>query len=199
MQIGALRLSNLTGSWVNQSAAKAYNYKGDLNSVAIRNIDYNFEQGLLYAIVGIVGSGKSSLLYSALGELEITSGSVKKNGALAFVPQSVFLVNDTIKNNILFGKEYEEDKYINAVVKSGFFADLKNLASQDMTEIGERGINLSGGQKQRIALARALYAFADIYLMDDVLSALDAEVGKFVFDNLICGDLQGKTRILVTH
>lgn len=99
----------------------------------------------------------------------------------------------------MFGKEYDEEKYINSVVKSGFFADLKNLASQDMTEIGERGVNLSGGQKQRIALARALYAFADIYLMDDVLSALDAEVGKFVFENLICGDLKDKTRILVTH
>ena len=68
-----------------------------------------------------------------------------------------------------------------------------------MTEIGERGVNLSGGQKQRVAIARALYSFADIYLMDDVLSALDAEVGKFVFDNLICGDLKNKTRILVTH
>lgn len=115
------------------------------------------------------------------------------------MPQSVFLINDTIKNNILFGKEYNQERYVNAVVKSGFFADLRNLAAQDMTEIGERGVNLSGGQKQRIAIARALYAFADIYLMDDVLSALDAEVGKFVFDNLICGDLKDKTRILVTH
>jgi ATP-binding cassette subfamily C (CFTR/MRP) protein 1 len=197
--VGTLKLNNLTASWVNQFAAKSYKYKGDINSLCIKEIDYNFEPGKLYAIVGNVGSGKSSMLYSALGELEIKSGSIQVNGSLAYIPQSVFLINDTIKNNILFGKEYDEERYVNAVVKSGFFADLKNQAAQDMTEIGERGVNLSGGQKQRIAIARALYAFADIYLMDDVLSALDAEVGKFVFDNLICGDLKDKTRILVTH
>lgn len=129
VELGTLSLTDLTASWINQSTAKTYNYKGDTNSVSIKNIDFNFEPGKLYAIVGNVGSGKSSLLYSALGELEIKTGSIRINGSLAYVPQSVFLINDTIKNNILFGKDYDEERYINSVVKSGFFADLKNLAS----------------------------------------------------------------------
>ena len=86
-EIGTLKLENMTASWVNPSTANAYNYKGDLNSISLKNINFSFEKGKLYAIVGNVGSGKSSLLYSALGELEIKQGSIKKNGSLAFVPQ----------------------------------------------------------------------------------------------------------------
>ena len=194
-----IRITNLTSSWIDKKAASRYGYDGDVDALAIKDIDIVFKPGRFYAIVGEVGSGKSSLLNSCIGELQFVKGSVNLNGSVAYCAQSVFLLNATLRENILFGKVYNQDKYINAVVKSGLFEDIKSFDAKDLIEIGERGINLSGGQKQRISLARALYADSDIYLIDDALSALDAEVGKFVFDNIFLGELEGRTRVLVTH
>ena len=115
------------------------------------------------------------------------------------MPQSAFLINDTLRNNIVFYKPFDIDRYAECIVKCGLYEDLKTFESKDLTEIGERGINLSGGQKQRIALARALYNESDIYLIDDALSALDAEVGKFIFDEVMKKNMDGSTRLLVTH
>ena len=146
-----------------------------------------------------MGSGKSSLLYTILQELVIKQGDIKISGSTSFVPQSAFLINDTLRNNIVFYKPFDIDRYSECIVKCGLYEDLKTFESKDLTEIGERGINLSGGQKQRIALARALYNESDIYLIDDALSALDAEVGKFIFDEVMKKNMDGKTRLLVTH
>lgn len=124
--------------------------------------------------MGEVGSGKSSLLLSCLRELDIKKGRVRSNGKIAHVPQSAFLLNDSFKDNITFGMEYKQLKYEETLIKCRLTDDLETFPGGDTTEIGERGINLSGGQKQRVSLARAVYSEADIYLIDDALSALDA-------------------------
>uniref|UniRef100_A0A6B2KWS6 Uncharacterized protein n=1 Tax=Arcella intermedia TaxID=1963864 RepID=A0A6B2KWS6_9EUKA len=165
----------------------------------LSNITLSFKRNHLTAIVGEVGSGKSSLVHAILGEMHKVSGSVEVNGSVAYVSQQPWLLNATLRDNVLFGKPFEEERYNNTIEVSELLADLKMLPGGDLTEIGEKGINLSGGQKQRVAIARAIYANADIYLFDDPLSALDAHVGKSVFQNCFLGVLRDKTCILVTH
>jgi ATP-binding cassette subfamily C (CFTR/MRP) protein 1 len=157
------------------------------------------EQGEFVAIVGSVGSGKSALLLGILGELSKRSGNVAVGGSLAYVPQQPWILSDTIRNNILCGAAFDEVLYAQALYASGLGHDVAAFPLRDETEIGERGVNLSGGQRQRLALARALYQNADIYLLDDPLSALDPVVANHVFDELVTKSLRGKTRILVTH
>ncbi|CAM9904704.1 unnamed protein product, partial [Hapterophycus canaliculatus] len=140
-----------------------------------------------------------SLLAALLGDLKHVSGDIYAAGALAYVPQTAWIPNDTVRNNIIFGKPYDEDKYEQVLTVCRLRRDLELLENGDMTEIGEQGINLSGGQKQRLSLARALYSDADLFLLDDPLSALDAEVGKQVFEGCVRDALDGKTRILVTN
>ena len=151
------------------------------------------------AIIGKVGSGKTSLLRSLLGELNVVKGSFEVNGTVGYIPQEAFLVNDTLKNNILFGKEYEKSKYEKVLDLSQLRPDLEMLPGGDMTEIGERGLNLSGGQKQRISIARALYSGSDIYLVDDCMSALDSHVGGAILEEVFFNHLKGKTIIMTTH
>ena len=165
----------------------------------LTNINFKAKKGEFIAIIGSVGSGKSSLLKSFLGTLFINKGKIKKNGNYGYVPQNPFLINETLRENILFGEKFDESKYKEIIRKCELLPDLETLKAKDLTEIGERGINLSGGQKQRISLARALYADADIYLIDDSLSALDAHVGNKIFNNVFCDILKEKTRIMVTH
>lgn len=136
-------------------------------------------------MVGKVGSGKSSLLSSLLGEMNQVSGHVNMNGSISYVAQQAWIQNETVKRNILFGKELDKDLYDHVIESCALISDLNILPAGDMTEIGEKGINLSGGQKQRISLARAVYSDCDIYLLDDSLSAVDAHVGKHIFDNVI--------------
>ena len=165
-------------------------------------VDVNFaaKKGELVAIVGPTGSGKTTLLNALLGELNKESGTVNVAGRVAYVSQSSWIPNDTLRNVILFGRPMDSERYQEVLKCSGLERDLKLLENGDLTEIGERGINLSGGQKQRVAIARALYDEADVYLFDDPLSALDNEVGAQVFRACINGNiLKGKTRILVTH
>ncbi|CAB1113175.1 ABC [Ectocarpus sp. CCAP 1310/34] len=166
---------------------------------ALHGCTLEVKKGELVAVVGAVGSGKSSLLAALLGDLKHVSGDIYAAGALAYVPQTAWIPNDTVRNNVLFGKPYDQKKYDKVLDVCRLRRDLELLENGDMTEIGEQGINLSGGQKQRLSLARALYSDAELFLLDDPLSALDAEVGKQVFERCVRDSLQGKTRILVTN
>ncbi|XP_075889870.1 ATP-binding cassette sub-family C member 3 isoform X2 [Nelusetta ayraudi] len=171
------------------------------DSPVLHNINMMVPQGSLLAVVGHVGCGKSSLISALLGEMEKVEGEVSIRGTVAYVPQQAWIQNATLRDNILFGQPYNEQKYCCVLEACALTPDLEVLPGGDMTEIGEKGINLSGGQRQRVSLARALYSDADVYLLDDPLSAVDAHVAKHIFDNLIGpeGALKGKTRVLVTH
>lgn len=161
--------------------------------------ELKINKGELVAVVGGVGGGKTALLLGLLNELTPVSGSVEVHSSPAYVAQQPWIVSDTIRNNILAGRPFDESNYIRAVAASCLERDLLGFPKGDSTEIGERGVNLSGGQRQRIALARALYARATIYLLDDPLSALDPAVANSVFDRLLKEELSDTTRILVTH
>uniref|UniRef100_A0A803TJ81 Multidrug resistance-associated protein 1 n=1 Tax=Anolis carolinensis TaxID=28377 RepID=A0A803TJ81_ANOCA len=167
----------------------------------LNNINFAVPEHRLVAVVGQVGCGKSSLLSALLGEMEKREGLVSLKGSVAYVPQQAWIQNATLKENILFGREARERQYNCVVEACALLPDLEVLPSGDQTEIGEKGVNLSGGQKQRVSLARAVYSDADIYLMDDPLSAVDAHVGRHIFEKVIGpkGILKKKTRILVTH
>merc|ERR1712032_1651455 len=158
-------------------------------------------KGRLVAVVGKIGSGKSSLLAAVLGELTKVEGSSRVEGSISYVAQQAWIQNMTVRENILFGSEFNAAKYEAVVEACALAADLKILPAGDQTEIGENGVNLSGGQKQRVGLARAAYQNADIVLLDDPLSAVDAHVAKHLFEKLLgpTGLLKNKTRILVTH
>ncbi|XP_071175210.1 multidrug resistance-associated protein 1-like isoform X1 [Mytilus edulis] len=168
---------------------------------ALKDIDLEIKDGTLVAVVGTVGAGKSSLVSSFLGEMEKLNGNVNIKGSIAYVPQQAWIQNATVRDNILFGKEMDQCKYNNVVEACALKSDFEILTGGDLTEIGEKGINLSGGQKQRISLARAVYNNADVYMLDDPLSAVDSHVGKHIFKNVVGreGLLQHKTRVLVTH
>ena len=167
----------------------------------MKNVSLNLCPGSLTMVVGPVGSGKSSLLKTLLGQLHITEGSARKNGKIAYFPQESFLLNDLLKNNIIFGNEFNREKYQRIISLCELDLDIASLKAGDLTEIGESGINLSGGQKQRISIARGLYNDADIFLIDDAFSALDPHVGANIFNNVVVKELlaQGKTVLLVTH
>ncbi|KAF9203578.1 hypothetical protein BGZ49_006268 [Haplosporangium sp. Z 27] len=168
-------------------------------SFSLKNIDLKIPRGQLVAIVGAVGSGKSSLLNALVGEMRKTGGTMEYGGTIGYCPQSAWIQNATVKDNILFGLPLDEERYQRVIKDCALERDIQILPDGDQTEIGERGINLSGGQKQRVNIARAVYFDADVVLLDDPLSAVDAHVGKYLFKNCILGALQGKTRVLVTH
>ncbi|KAG8950683.1 hypothetical protein FRC04_007308 [Tulasnella sp. 424] len=170
----------------------------------LNDITLDIPYGKLVAIVGPVGSGKSSLLQGLIGveraaEMRSTAGKVTFGGKVAYCPQMAWIQSNSIRDNILFGLPFDEKRYWSAVKASELEPDLAILPAGDMTEVGERGISLSGGQKQRINIARALYCAAPITIFDDPLSALDAHVGKAVFQQVIQNALAGTTRVLVTH
>ena len=170
------------------------------DKLQLKDVSVAFPKGKLTMVVGQVGSGKSSLLHALLGDMERDDKSrVAVGGRVAYAAQTAFVVNDTLRNNVLFGLPYEEEKYETALRASDLESDLKLLPGGDLTEIGERGINLSGGQKQRVALARCLYADADVVMLDDCLSAVDAHVGEHIFRQAIQGVLADKTVILVSN
>ncbi|KAJ3120011.1 Multidrug resistance-associated protein 1 [Physocladia obscura] len=165
----------------------------------LRNITLACPRGGLTCIVGAVGAGKSSLLAALIAELKCISGRVVFSGAVGYCSQQAWIVNASVRENIVFGRPYDAARY-KAVVSAACLApDFAILPNSDMSEIGERGINLSGGQKQRISLARLFYTDHDIALLDDPLSAVDAHVGRRIFEDGICGVLKNKTRVLVTH
>ncbi|XP_065575823.1 ATP-binding cassette sub-family C member 5-like isoform X3 [Artemia franciscana] len=165
----------------------------------LKQINLAVPKGALVGICGPVGSGKSSLLSAILGQLKLDSGEVGVRGSIAYVPQQAWIMNATLKENIIFGEKFDPLTYYRVMQCSGLFHDVEILPARENTEIGERGVNLSGGQKQRVALARAVYANRDIYLLDDIFSALDAHVSKQVFEECIKLELREKTILLVTH
>uniref|UniRef100_A0A8D1DIN9 Multidrug resistance-associated protein 1 n=1 Tax=Sus scrofa TaxID=9823 RepID=A0A8D1DIN9_PIG len=189
---------------------------GTTNSITVKNatfswarsdpptlhgITFSIPEGSLVAVVGQVGCGKSSLLSALLAEMDKVEGHVAIKGSVAYVPQQAWIQNVSLRENILFGRQLQE-RYYKAVIEAcALLPDLEILPSGDRTEIGEKGVNLSGGQKQRVSLARAVYCNSDIYLFDDPLSAVDAHVGKHIFENVVGpkGMLKNKTRLLVTH
>ncbi|XP_038064145.1 multidrug resistance-associated protein 1-like [Patiria miniata] len=173
--------------------------RGD--NLILKNINVKIQPGSLVAVVGQVGCGKSSLLSALLGEMEKISGTVNVNGSVAYVPQQAWIQNATLRSNVMFGAPMHETEYQRVIEGCALAPDLEILPAGDLTEIGEKGINLSGGQKQRVSLARAVYNDADVYLLDDPLSAVDSHVGKHIFDKVIGpqGLLKNKTRVLVTH
>ncbi|KAF9277945.1 hypothetical protein BGZ88_000877 [Linnemannia elongata] len=167
----------------------------------LTNINFRLRVGSITAVVGRIGSGKSSLLSALIGDMYKYQGSVQVRGSVAYVSQQAWILHSSVKDNILFGKPLDQDRYEAVIRACCLQQDLDMLPTGDQTEIGERGINLSGGQKQRVALARAAYQDADVYLLDDPLSAVDAHVDHHLWKNLIGpeGLLKDKTRLLVTH
>ncbi|OXA43509.1 multidrug resistance-associated protein 1 [Folsomia candida] len=179
----------------------AWEDESTVSTPALRDITMRVQDGAMVAVVGVVGSGKSTLLSALLGELTKISGKVNTRGTIAYVAQQAWIQNATLRDNILFGKPFDPVRYDKVIDACALRPDLEILPAGDKTEIGEKGINLSGGQKQRVALARAAYSNADLYLFDDPLSAVDAHVGKHIFEKLLGpkGILRRKTRVLVTH
>uniref|UniRef100_A0A8C0HFM2 Multidrug resistance-associated protein 1 n=1 Tax=Chelonoidis abingdonii TaxID=106734 RepID=A0A8C0HFM2_CHEAB len=186
---GSIIVKNATFSWSRNDPP------------SLNDINFTVPEGSLIAIVGQVGCGKSSLLSALLGEMDKREGYVAVKGSVAYVPQQAWIQNAALKDNIIFGREMKESQYKRVIEACALLPDIEILPSGDRTEIGEKGVNLSGGQKQRVSLARAVYCNTDVYLFDDPLSAVDAHVGKHIFDKVIGpkGILKNKTRILVTH
>ncbi|KAG7123699.1 Oligomycin resistance ATP-dependent permease YOR1 like protein [Verticillium longisporum] len=160
---------------------------------------FKFDFWELVAVVGSVGCGKSSLLSALANDMRLVQGTMKFNSNVAYCPQSTWLQNATIRENILFGRSFDKELYSRVTHACALEADFALLPHGDLTEIGEKGITLSGGQKQRVNIARAIYSDAGIVLLDDPLSAVDAHVGNHIFNQAISGLLHGKCCVLVTH
>ncbi|KAK3863657.1 hypothetical protein Pcinc_030600 [Petrolisthes cinctipes] len=184
----SLTVTGLTAKW---SSATEEN--------TLTNVSCSVKAGELLAVIGPVGAGKGSLLNAILGELPAKSGSIKLQGKIAYASQEPWVFSGTVRQNIVFGQPYHEKKYNEVLRVCALETDLDQFPNRDLTTVGERGMSLSGGQKARVNLARAVYCDADIYLLDDPLSAVDTHVGRHLFDSCIMQHLQHKVRILVTH
>eukprot|EP00123_Amoebidium_parasiticum_P018837 comp24299_c0_seq1/m.45570 comp24299_c0_seq1/g.45570 ORF comp24299_c0_seq1/g.45570 comp24299_c0_seq1/m.45570 type:complete len:1564 (-) comp24299_c0_seq1:469-5160(-) len=165
----------------------------------LRDITCRIQPGKLVCVVGATGGGKSAFVHSVLGELALEGGLVGVSGRLAYVSQQPWIQAGSIRDNILFGRPYNAQRYEAVIRACCLVRDLQLLAQGDATMIGEKGTTLSGGQKQRVNLARAVYGQPELILLDDPLSAVDAHVAKHIFTHCILDLLQGTTRVLVTH
>ncbi|XP_005100698.1 multidrug resistance-associated protein 5 [Aplysia californica] len=165
----------------------------------LRNITFTLKKGELLGICGHVGCGKSSLITALLGRMDVSSGTIAMTGSVAYVSQQAWITNDSVKNNILFGNDYDEDRYKSVIEACALKQDIDSLAAGDESEVGERGATLSGGQKQRISLARAAYSKCDLIFLDDPLSSVDVHIGQHLFEHCIMGLMKGSTVVLVTH
>ncbi|XP_043864283.1 ATP-binding cassette sub-family C member 4 isoform X2 [Drosophila mojavensis] len=188
----SLALNNINASWDKEKRQHT-----------LRNVNLRIKKGQLCAIIGSVGSGKSSLLQLLLRELPIIDGSLIVHDEISYASQEPWLFSETVRNNILFGEKYDQKRYVDVTSACALITDFQQLRDGDETVLADRGASLSGGQRARISLARAIYKHASIYLLDDPLSAVDAHVGRHLFDEVIGprGRLaqQKATRILVTH
>ncbi|ALC42695.1 CG10505 [Drosophila busckii] len=184
-----VRCSHISASW----------QKSTPRSMQLSNISFELQPAQLVGIVGAVGAGKSSLLHVLLGELPLLQGQLQLTGKLSYAPQQPWIFQGSIRDNIVFVERYDEWRYRAVLQACQLQRDLLLWPQGDATMLGERGINLSGGQKARISLARAVYREADIYLFDDPLAAVDAQVGKLLMEQCLQRFLAGKLRILVTH
>ncbi|KAI2474052.1 Multi drug resistance-associated protein (MRP) [Diabrotica virgifera virgifera] len=179
-------LSNINASWTT-------------GATNFQNLNLKVPNGSLCVTIGPVGAGKSSLLQLLLGEMELTQGSIQVGGKISYSSQQPWLFQSTIRNNILFGQPYNKNRYNQIIEICALKPDFDQFPRRDRTIVGERGVSLSGGQKARVNLARAVYRQADIYLLDDPLSAVDTHVCNHLFEKCISQYLAGKTRILITH
>ncbi|KAJ4180063.1 ATP-binding cassette glutathione S-conjugate transporter ycf1 [Fusarium falciforme] len=168
---------------------------------ALEEITLSAHKGELVCLVGRVGAGKSSILHALLGDLYKATGTVTLRGSVAYVAQQPWVLNASVRDNITFGKPWDPDFYVETVKACALVDDLAQLPNGDQTEVGDKGITLSGGQKARLTLARAVYARADIYLLDDCLSAVDQHVGRHLIEEVFGrgGLLKDRTRILATN
>ncbi|XP_067128879.1 ATP-binding cassette sub-family C member 4-like [Centruroides vittatus] len=189
------KLMKINGIWMERVQA-AWNKETELT---LDGISLQVQPGELLTVIGPVGSGKTSFLMLLLGEIPVISGKMSVKGKIAYASQEAWIFNDTIRENILFGEEYQEEKYRNIIHITALEKDISLLPKKDLTLVGERGVIMSGGQKARINLARALYLDADIFLLDDPLSAVDVPVAKELFEKCILEYLKDKICILVTH
>ena len=186
---GRIEINNVTASWPGTSES------------VLKNIDLKIEPGSLVGVIGQVGAGKSSFLSLLLGELKKESADSSKivPRNIGYVPQEAWIFGGTIRENILLGKPFNEEKYSEIIRVCSLVTDLKNFKNNDQTFVGEKGLTLSGGQRARINLARALYQNASLYLLDDPLAAVDTKVVNSLYNDAITGYLSTKTRVLVTH
>ncbi|KAJ1704451.1 hypothetical protein LUZ63_004230 [Rhynchospora breviuscula] len=176
-----------------------FSWDENFSRPTLRNVNLKVNAGEKVAICGEVGSGKSTLLAAVLGEVPKTRGMIQVCGNIAYVSQNAWIQTGTVQENILFGSPMDKKRYQETLERCSLVKDLEMLPFGDQTQIGERGVNLSGGQKQRVQLARALYQNADIYLLDDPFSAVDAHTASSLFNEYVMGALANKTVLLVTH
>ncbi|KAH6790126.1 multidrug resistance-associated protein 6 [Perilla frutescens var. frutescens] len=176
-----------------------FSWNAQTTSLTLRDIMLEARSGEKIAVCGRLGAGKSSLLYAILGEIPKISGTMSVIGSVAYVSQASWIQSGTIRDNILFGKAMDKAKYEEAIRVCALDKDIESFDYGDLTEIGQRGLNLSGGQKQRVQLARAVYNDADIYLLDDPFSAVDAHTAAALFNDCVMTALAKKTVVLVTH
>lgn len=188
LKIGDILFKDFNGYW-----------KKSFEVASLKDINLFFQKGVFYGIAGRVGSGKSGLLGVILGELPYFSGHFGMKGKISYVEQEPIVFSDTIRNNILFGIPFDQQRYDNVVEQSCLIADFEILEHGDATMVGEKGITLSGGQKARLALARALYADGDIFILDDPISAVDSKVAREIHEKCLKQLRKNKTLILVTH
>ncbi|GMM34012.1 ATP-binding cassette glutathione S-conjugate transporter [Saccharomycopsis crataegensis] len=199
-----VKFDNCSYSWnkFNQRYSDADTDANNSNNyLALKNINFVAKKGELSCVIGKVGSGKSSFIKSMLGDLYKYQGQLSIHGKVAYVSQVAWIMNGTIKENILFGHKYDPILYEKVLFACDLNVDLKNFVDGDLTQVGEKGISLSGGQKARLSLARAIYAGADLYLLDDPLAAVDEHVGKHLIDHVFGekGMLHHKCKVLVTN
>ncbi|XP_071088769.1 ATP-binding cassette sub-family C member 4-like [Haliotis cracherodii] len=168
-------------------------------SFSLKDITLTIQKGELVAVVGTVGAGKTSLLAALMGDLPSSHGHISIRGSVGYFSQQPWVFSGTVRDNIVFGDEFDSKRYENVIQACALTRDLSMMSHGDQTLVGERGLLLSGGQKARITLARSVYRDDDVYLLDDPLSAVDPKVGKHIFHSCICEVLQSKTRVLVTH
>eukprot|EP01080_Neovahlkampfia_damariscottae_P012239 gene12239-5825_t len=180
-----IKIENGTFSW-------------DLNPV-LQNLNFIANKGELISIIGSVNSGKSSFLKSIFGEVPKVKGNLFLHGSISYCSQDYWILNRTIRENIVLDKPFDEEKYETILEVCGLMSDLSNMPNGDRTELGTNGFNISGGQKARIQLARCCYQDSDIYLLDSPLSALDPKVSQFIFKNCILGYLKEKTILFVSY
>lgn len=185
----SLVLESVEAKWNSDSATQ----------LTLDKISIEVPKGRLLAIIGPVGAGKSSILQAILGELKLSKGCVKVGGKISYASQDAWVFAASVRQNILFGSPYDKKRYDKVVRACALLKDFEQFPESDLTVVGERGVSLSGGQRARINLARAVYREADVYLLDDPLSAVDTHVGQHLFDECMRGALREKTVILVTH
>ena len=197
-------IRNASFTWSSESTGTITPGSLRRNFILRINDEVTFEKGKISLIVGPTGCGKTSLLMALLGELHyIPSGpdswfNLPRENGVAYAAQESWVQNETIRDNILFGSEFDEVRYRKVIHQCGLSQDLTLFEAGDKTEVGEKGLTLSGGQKARVTLARAIYSRAQVLILDDILAALDVHTAKWIVQKCLQGDLvRGRTVLLV--